>query len=190
MFFFLLLLQRSFSIFLKRISDQQSSKNMIKIFTLLTQNTSSLMCDFKWTSPIVYGHYSGSMRLYINAQLLIFSVYNVYNCHYPIWVASSLSFGRLCQRPAWTSHMHYCTYWTHQYTIQIGCYTHDNHDSSLCWHAKLSQYTENTWGWCECLSFLQVFGYKLRSMQTNLKVGHHKRFYNSSWVGHECTNTT
>lgn len=95
------------------------------------------MCDFKWTSLIVYGHSSGSMRLYGNAQTLTFRIYNVYHCHYPIWVASDLSFGHLCQKPAWTSHMHCCMYCTHQYTIQIGCYTHVNHDSSLCWRAKI-----------------------------------------------------
>lgn len=123
------------------------------------------MCDFKWTSLIVYGHSSGSMRLYGNAQMLTFSIYNVYHCHYPIWVASNLSFGHLCQKPAWTSHMHCCMYCTHQYTIQIGCYTHVNHDSSLCWRAKIlltipihEEHPRRMW----MPFFLQVFGYKLK----------------------------
>lgn len=123
------------------------------------------MCDFKWTSLIVYGHSSGSMRLYGNAQMLTFSIYNVYHCHYPIWVASDLSFGHLCQKPAWTSHMHCCMYCTHQYTIQIGCYTHVNHDSSLCWRAKIlltipihKEHPRRMW----MPFFLQVFGYKLK----------------------------
>lgn len=54
---------------------------------------------------------------------------------------------------------------THQYTIQIGCYTHVNHDSSLCWRAKIlltipihKEHPRRMW----MPFFLQVFGYKLK----------------------------